>query len=609
MLICSWTAYQIGWIHHIKKYDIAKWFWILFLFWRWTLIMSNRHYFIGLCIVVRTCKFIPLEFIKFNLYYVPTHMFMWAMYCVCRHTFHSTHICVVFNSVKCVHYFYLQVNSWIITYLSHCLNLQPILCIVHWTHWILDFKYILLLLLSCVPPLFWSLCVCCMWVWGRESVTVLPERCSRGECMLFCLGGEWGCLSVFMHVFPAGTTGYPLLLCRCVLMLWWCHPCRSRVSLVYVVLECQVCICWKVWAIGRHAVEHQFRIGVMLMFASECGVCLMASDVVWDEFDNGVRDACPVQPMCECVHVEHTAHIQCDCAFRWSVSVEPMLCSAVLADWLHLKPCCVETCGMLPVMYGSSVFSSVFAITERSEMGLYDVPMFKSLFGLGTGMMSASFHACCCPVICRTTWWDMRVQAVLCAWGAWCWLYQATWSCCFCFVLLSLGLVLWWVLTRPSAVRVPSHPCVYLCRVFHAWLRWRIVCWMRPPSMRVRWMFSPWKLLCCLCCACFLVANPCMVFQRIYVLCLWSQCVSRCSLHTSDLCVCMGDVISEFNNCVLCSDAVSVLYPVSHVHRKQFACGVHLSSRDVAPICVENDVCEDGVCSVHIRLWLNVRES
>ena len=32
-------------------------------------------------------------------------------------------------------------------------------------------------------------------------------------------------------------------------------------------------------------------------------------------------------------------------------------------------------CGMLFVMYGSSVFSSVFAITERSEMGLYDVHM------------------------------------------------------------------------------------------------------------------------------------------------------------------------------------------------------------------------------------------
>ena len=43
-----------------------------------------------------------------------------------------------------------------------------------------------------------------------------------------------------------------------------------------------------------------------------------------------------------------------------------MLCSAVLVDWLLLQPCCVE----MLVMYGSSVFSSVFAITERSEMGL-----------------------------------------------------------------------------------------------------------------------------------------------------------------------------------------------------------------------------------------------
>ena len=57
-----------------------------------------------------------------------------------------------------------------------------------------------------------------------------------------------------------------------------------------------------------------------------------------------------------------------------------MLCSTVIVEWLLLKPCCVEMCGMLFVMYRSSVFSSVFAITERSEMGLYDVPMFMSLF-------------------------------------------------------------------------------------------------------------------------------------------------------------------------------------------------------------------------------------
>ena len=40
------------------------------------------------------------------------------------------------------------------------------------------------------------------------------------------------------------------------------------------------------------------------------------------------------------------------------------------------------------------VFSLVFAIIERSEMGLYEVPRFLSLLGLGTGIMFANFHVC-----------------------------------------------------------------------------------------------------------------------------------------------------------------------------------------------------------------------
>ena len=49
-------------------------------------------------------------------------------------------------------------------------------------------------------------------------------------------------------------------------------------------------------------------------------------------------------------------------------------------------------CGMLFVIYGSSVFSGVFAITERSEIALYNVPMFMSLLGFGIGMMFSSYH-------------------------------------------------------------------------------------------------------------------------------------------------------------------------------------------------------------------------
>ena len=40
------------------------------------------------------------------------------------------------------------------------------------------------------------------------------------------------------------------------------------------------------------------------------------------------------------------------------------------------------------------LFSSVFAITERRDMGLYEVPMSMSLFGFGMGTMLANFHIC-----------------------------------------------------------------------------------------------------------------------------------------------------------------------------------------------------------------------
>ena len=57
--------------------------------------MSGRQYFIGQHIDVGTCKFIPMEFIKFNLDSVLMYMFMSAMYCVCMHNFHSAHMWLV----------------------------------------------------------------------------------------------------------------------------------------------------------------------------------------------------------------------------------------------------------------------------------------------------------------------------------------------------------------------------------------------------------------------------------------------------------------------------------------------------------------------------------
>ena len=58
-----------------------------------------------------------------------------------------------------------------------------------------------------------------------------------------------------------------------------------------------------------------------------------------------------------------------------------MLCSAVFGECLILNPCCVVMFGMLCIMYGRITFSNVFAITDRRDIGLYDVPMLMSLLG------------------------------------------------------------------------------------------------------------------------------------------------------------------------------------------------------------------------------------
>ena len=38
------------------------------------------------------------------------------------------------------------------------------------------------------------------------------------------------------------------------------------------------------------------------------------------------------------------------------------------------------------------MFSSVFAITERRDMGLYEVPLFVSLLGFWIGTMLTNLH-------------------------------------------------------------------------------------------------------------------------------------------------------------------------------------------------------------------------
>ena len=60
------------------------------------------------------------------------------------------------------------------------------------------------------------------------------------------------------------------------------------------------------------------------------------------------------------------------------------VCSAITVECCVFYVCCV---GLFAVMYGRRLFSSVFAITERSDMGLYEVPLSMSLLGFGMGTM------------------------------------------------------------------------------------------------------------------------------------------------------------------------------------------------------------------------------
>ena len=68
------------------------------------------------------------------------------------------------------------------------------------------------------------------------------------------------------------------------------------------------------------------------------------------------------------------------------------VCSAITVECCVLYPCCMGVFGMFAVMNGRRLFSSVFAITERRDMGLYEVPLSVSLLGFGIGTMLANFH-------------------------------------------------------------------------------------------------------------------------------------------------------------------------------------------------------------------------
>ena len=85
------------------------------------------------------------------------------------------------------------------------------------------------------------------------------------------------------------------------------------------------------------------------------------------------------------------------------------VCSAVTVECCVLYPCCVGVFGMFAVMQGRRLFSSVFSITMRRDMGLYEVPLSMSLLGFGMGTMLANFHRCGIMLVLREVF-NMHVR-------------------------------------------------------------------------------------------------------------------------------------------------------------------------------------------------------
>ena len=220
------------------------------------------------------------------------------------------------------------------------------------------------------------------------------------------------------------------------------------------------------------------------------------------------------------------------------------VCSAVTVECFVLYPCCVGVFGMFGVMKGRWIFSSVFAISERSDMGLYEVPLSMSLLSFGMGTMLSNFHMCGIMLVLRAVF-NMLVNNA-----------SLRWPMCFrclmfsllgpCELLFLLCLIAPWTWVVVSVMLYPCMLCVAL------WMDLFVLC---VACLTVFFNCLVKQVAICLGVVASLLLNvmevfsvggvallviPCMVFQRMCVLCLWSQCASMCSFHRFCLCFCMS---------------------------------------------------------------------
>ena len=147
--------------------------------------------------------------------------------------------------------------------------------------------------------------------------------------------------------------------------------------------------------------------------------------------------------------MESFAHIECyrDCSRRGAIWLNPFatvlftVCSTVTVECCVLYPCCVGVFGMFAVMYGRRLFSSVFAITERRDLGLYEVPLSMSLLGFRT--MFVNFHMCGIMLVLRAVFNMLGSPRGPMCFRCLMFNLSGHLSCYFYFDLLPLGHELW----------------------------------------------------------------------------------------------------------------------------------------------------------------------
>ena len=182
-------------------------------------------------------------------------------------------------------------------------------------------------------------------------------------------------------------------------------------------------------------------------------------------------------------------------------------------------------------------FSPVSAITERRDMNLYEVPL--SLLGFwDRGTMLANFHMCGIMLVLRAMF-NMLVRNASPR-GPMCFrclMFSLSGPCELLFLLCFIFSWTWVV------VSVMLYPCI-LCVA----LLMFVLC-VACLTVYVNCLVKQFAI--CLSAVVILLLNVMevfsvrggalldrlfMVFQRICLLCLWSQCASKCSFHRVCLC-------------------------------------------------------------------------